>query len=258
MYCLVIACLSMISGDMLSTRLISGFYCYSGSHDRASDVYYWLAFVPLSFAIPYLYVFWVFFDVIFRSNLLPARGKRRDLSVYFFRISFVFLFMWMPAIVMVFMVRGRAHPWAVWAVGTWSHLQGLVSASIACLKPDIAESVNKFVTCQQCRDNGQEDSQTDSRGQGSSFFQLYVTRSSGGAVKRSEEASDNEDIPEQDQSFQFVDEARNETSADETSSHHLRGITEFSSSAFLGNKDCEKEIGNTSNKVQTEQDEDLI
>ena len=211
-YCLFLGFLILISGEMLSARPMSGFFCIAGSHDHASDLFFWLFFVPLSFGIPYLIVFWVFYDVMFRSKLLPARGKRRDLSVYFFRISFVFLFMWMPAIVIHFMCRGRTSPWVVWAVATWSHLQGLVSAGIACLKPDIYQSVIDLLRCKKCYSNmDQQGGGSSSIGLANSSFLKSFAKSSVSDVVAKRNHSDDgsseaEDIPAQDRNFQFLDE----------------------------------------------------
>mmetsp|Transcript_35972 Transcript_35972/g.86605 ORF Transcript_35972/g.86605 Transcript_35972/m.86605 type:complete len:442 (-) Transcript_35972:171-1496(-) len=145
LYAVVLGTLCFYSGDIFQIGLHSGFYCFPQPTDSRSDLFYWLVFIPLAVGIPYIYVFWVLFDVTCRSKLLPPAGKRRELSIYFFRIAFVFLFMWLPVLVVDFMLRGISSPWAVWSAAAWSHLQGLVSACLACLKPDVGQAVKTFL-----------------------------------------------------------------------------------------------------------------
>lgn len=167
---------AMEDGLLPRVGLVSGIFCYPSTYSLASDLFYWLVYNPLSFGIPYLYVFWVFYDVVIRSKLLPPMGKRRHLSIFFFRISFVFLAMWMPAIVLMFMFRGRVSPWVIYAVGTWSHTQGFVSAAIACCKPDIYTAVKQLVLCRVCGTSSHNQASSGTSRSASGFFPRYFLR----------------------------------------------------------------------------------
>lgn len=64
----------------------AGFTCAVSETTTSSDtLLWWLVLVPLMFGIPYLYTAWVVYNVVVRSNLLPLKGRRRELSLYFFR-----------------------------------------------------------------------------------------------------------------------------------------------------------------------------
>jgi len=56
----------------------------------------------------------------------------------------------MPAAVLLFMIGGRASPWATWTAGAWAHLQVAVSAVLSLLKGDVANAVRDFVCCRVC------------------------------------------------------------------------------------------------------------
>lgn len=207
-FCILLGCLSLMSGQMMSPMSISGLYCFAGTHDRASDLFFWLVFAPLSIGIPYLYVFWVVFDVTVRSKLLPAKGKRRELSIYFFRIFFVFYVMWLPTIAADFMGRGRASPWVVWATATWGHLQGLASAAIACLKPDIAIAVKDLLLCRQQPHSTDNQTHSERNYDGLGISSSIFWNSAKNSDKRAApDRSGDMAIPSQDHNFQFSDEA---------------------------------------------------
>ncbi|CAM9173721.1 unnamed protein product, partial [Heterosigma akashiwo] len=127
------------------TGLRSGLACLPSEIDQASSIMLWAVFFPLFAGLPLLYFAWVSFDVYYH-NLMPPTGKRRLLTIYFGRIELVFIAMWIPSLVLIFMVA-NAKPWLAFAGGTWSHLQGAFSALVSLLKPDIQEAVTRFVTC---------------------------------------------------------------------------------------------------------------
>jgi hypothetical protein len=56
-------------------------------------------------------------------KLLPPSGKRRLLTIYFGRLCLVFIIMWIPAFVVMFVATEWLSPWVDWVGGTWSHLQ---------------------------------------------------------------------------------------------------------------------------------------
>jgi hypothetical protein len=115
--------------------------------DTQSTIFFWLCFFPLFVGIPVVYVVYVCYDVMVVRKLLPPKGKRRVLSVYFFRLILVFLIMWLPTFIVLFVAAPWLPTWAHFAGGTWSHLQGAVSAVVSLFKPDIWNAVQRFVTC---------------------------------------------------------------------------------------------------------------
>ena len=77
----------------------SGFTCQPTELTVTSTVMFWFVLAPLTFAIPYVYATYVCVDVVYCSKLLPPKGRRRDLSIYFFRYvsashDNLFFFVW--------------------------------------------------------------------------------------------------------------------------------------------------------------------
>ena len=128
------------------TAAISGMGCLALEHDRNSSLVFYLLYLPAVAFIPFGYVLYVCWD-IWKNNRLPPRGRRRTLAVYFFRIILAFAVMWMPYFILMFMAGVWIHSWGLWAAGTWGHLQGLVSACVSLMKPDIYRAVQEFLHC---------------------------------------------------------------------------------------------------------------
>ncbi|CAJ1947289.1 unnamed protein product [Cylindrotheca closterium] len=127
---------------------VTGLGCLPVETDGASTLFFWLVFFPVFAGIPLVYVMWACFDV-YRRNLLPPRGKRRLLFIYYARLVGMFVVMWVPSIVLAFVMP--ISPEYFFAGGTWSHLQGGVSAVVALMKPDILQAVKRFIKC-RCDD----------------------------------------------------------------------------------------------------------
>eukprot|EP00934_Nitzschia_sp_Nitz4_P007200 Nitzschia sp. Nitz4//scaffold412_size15754//14061//14756//NITZ4_008873-RA/size15754-exonerate_est2genome-gene-0.2-mRNA-1//-1//CDS//3329551330//7190//frame0 len=123
----------------------AGFLCLPAEQNLTHTLVWWFFMAPISFAVPYVYAAWVFFDVIVRSKLLPPKGKRRELTVYFFRIGTMFLFLWTPTIAIMSIFQGLLSPWWSWGIGLFSHTQGLVSALMTMGKQDIRDAVRDFM-----------------------------------------------------------------------------------------------------------------
>jgi hypothetical protein len=198
---------------------MAGLVCVPVEYDRASTLFFWLAFVPLFIGIPLCYVGFVVWDVLYHK-LLPPRGKRRVIGVYFFRICVVFVVMWIPT-VLVFYVLSRLDPWAVWASAVWSHFQGFVSSTVSLLKPDVARAVKDFFYCRACSAQGDTYDVSDSfrSSYWGSRSMHYARRFSfrRNTPSRNEQVSEDEkksgeddfydDVPRQSQeSYQFLDE----------------------------------------------------
>eukprot|EP00934_Nitzschia_sp_Nitz4_P006917 Nitzschia sp. Nitz4//scaffold412_size15754//9409//10414//NITZ4_008872-RA/size15754-processed-gene-0.18-mRNA-1//-1//CDS//3329551327//6907//frame0 len=69
--------------------LQAGFLCLQAQENLTHMLVFWLFMAPIHFVVPYLYAAWVFYDVVFRSKLLPPKGKRRELTVFFFRVWYL-------------------------------------------------------------------------------------------------------------------------------------------------------------------------
>ena len=63
----------------------AGFLCQPMVENWRHTVVWWVVMAPLTFGLPYVFASYVFYDVIIRSKLLPPKGKRRELTIYFFR-----------------------------------------------------------------------------------------------------------------------------------------------------------------------------
>jgi hypothetical protein len=104
------------------TKLYSGEACAPQEYSRSSTLFFFFAFFPCFVGIPLAYVCYVLYDIM-KNKLLPPTGKRRLLAIYFFRLVVAFVLMWIPALVLIFIVGSWISPWATWTGGSWSHLQ---------------------------------------------------------------------------------------------------------------------------------------
>jgi hypothetical protein len=189
-YCAFLGTWGLIDNENFPfhTGLPSGLACLPIERDTQSTIFFWLCFFPLFVGIPVVYVAYVCHDVLVRK-LLPPIGQRRTLVVHFFRLILVFLIMWLPTFIMLFMVASGLPPLAHFVGGTWSHLQGAVSAGVSLLKPDIRNAVQRFVTCQECCDVEEEPENDGQRSSAwiSSTFRTHVSgfdmNCIGGSVK---------------------------------------------------------------------------
>ena len=141
----------------MRVSMTSGVGCLPHEYDRPSAIFQWLVFIPCLALIPTGFACYVSFDVWYRK-LLPPLGKRRELAVYFFRIVAIFLIMWVPSVLLMFLLGGYLPPWTASVGGSWSHFQGAVSGMASLMKRDIREAFLEFVTCG--RITPQEDSST--------------------------------------------------------------------------------------------------
>ena len=68
-----------------SSGIQAGFTCIVADTTPKASFGFWFLIVPLAFGIQYIFVTYVFLDVVCWSKLLPPKGIRRELSIYFFR-----------------------------------------------------------------------------------------------------------------------------------------------------------------------------
>ena len=121
---------------------LSGEICLPTEYNKASTIFYFVAYVPLSAGIPMIYLTYVCFDIWYR-NLMPPKGKRRLLSIYFARILGSFFLLWTPYLLATWLAGGK--PWVMWTTSIWGHLQGAISAGLSLLKPDIKQGFDDFI-----------------------------------------------------------------------------------------------------------------
>ena len=124
----------------------SGLACIPVEIDQRTSYFFWFVFFPLFAGIPVVYVVWVCFDIWYKK-LLPPSGKRRLLVIYFGRVIMVFLVVWVPYFLLLFVLSTWVPHYGHFIGGTLTHLQGVVSAGVSLLKPDIYYAVKSFVTC---------------------------------------------------------------------------------------------------------------
>ena len=130
------------------TDLQNGLVCLPISFDKASTIVFWVAFFPIMSGFPLLYCFYVVWDV-WRKQLLPPPGKRRELMIYFYRITGVFAVMWVPGVFFFYAsaVLPKVNVWAIYVASVWSHSQGAVAAAVSMMKEDVYGAVMNLVWC---------------------------------------------------------------------------------------------------------------
>lgn len=135
-----------IPGDPLEIVSHKGMFCLAGEGSRTSSLTFWLVMLPSIVLVPLGIVLWTSFQVI-RYNMLPMRGRRRALAVFFTRLLFVFVIMWMPAILFIFIGGTWGRPWLAMGGATWSLMQSGASALAALSKDDIRKAVLDLLFC---------------------------------------------------------------------------------------------------------------
>ncbi len=129
--------------------IYQGYACLVKDYDDPSTIFFWLGFLPLCVFIPMIYVISCIVRV-YRGGMLPPPGQRSTLYMYF-SLIFVFVFMWLPFILITF-VWGPASPgvdstWVLWIGAQFSHLQGLASVWTILLKLDIRSAFVGTISC---------------------------------------------------------------------------------------------------------------
>ena len=99
---------------------LSGLACIPLEANLPSSLFFWLFFMPIFSVIPIGYVLYVSVD-IYQRQLLPPRGKRRMLALYFGRIVLVFLALWGPYFLLNYLLATVLPTWVVFAGGTLTH-----------------------------------------------------------------------------------------------------------------------------------------
>jgi hypothetical protein len=76
-------------------------------HDKGGLIAYSLSYIVLALG-PFAYSFYVLVRVL-KGKLLPLSGRTRVLALYFFRIVFIFIFMWIPSIILINLERSNKY-----------------------------------------------------------------------------------------------------------------------------------------------------
>jgi len=114
----------------------SGFACFPLECDLPSTLFFGVIFAPAFMVIPLIYAIWVAVDVLWWRKLLPPRGRRRKLVLYFARLMGVCIIMWLPFLVICTIGNNvQLSSWTFWAGSVWSHLQGIVSVELCAHVP---------------------------------------------------------------------------------------------------------------------------
>lgn len=156
------------------TWLVYGTLCVPQPFDDPSMIFFYTVYFPAMLLIPFLYVLYAG-TVIWKRNLLPPEGKRRVLAIYFFRLAAVFIVMWIPALIMLFISGAwSSNAWVEWFGGLWGHCQVIVSATLSLMKPDISTAFREFyyrlfVHCCPCF-TGDDDGVMGTADDGSSYY----------------------------------------------------------------------------------------
>eukprot|EP00546_Thalassionema_frauenfeldii_P017562 CAMPEP_0178896558 /NCGR_PEP_ID=MMETSP0786-20121207/1245_1 /TAXON_ID=186022 /ORGANISM="Thalassionema frauenfeldii, Strain CCMP 1798" /LENGTH=472 /DNA_ID=CAMNT_0020566985 /DNA_START=397 /DNA_END=1815 /DNA_ORIENTATION=+ len=123
----------------------AGLACLPVEFSIGSTIFFWLVFIPAFFGIPFAIFLHVCWDV-HRKKMLPSNERTRQLFIFFMRLTLVFILMWLPTVVLLFAI-GVPDVWASFVGGSWSHLQGLVSAAFCLTKADVRSAVVHFICC---------------------------------------------------------------------------------------------------------------
>jgi len=88
-----------------------GAACLPLVFDQKSNIFFFAVFLPIFALIPLLYSFFIAI-LVWRHNLMVgAADQTRNLSIYFFRLIVVYLVMWLPSLVFLFVAGGFINPW---------------------------------------------------------------------------------------------------------------------------------------------------
>ena len=121
----------------------SGMACVPLAYDVGSEAFLWCVYLGLVALLPLggiLYMAWDVFSHGFHRGL---SGAKRELLNFFVLVLAVYLVMWLPSIVTMWIFDARMPGGNAFNFfgGLWSHLQGLVSAFLFLRKRDVLDAV---------------------------------------------------------------------------------------------------------------------
>ena len=95
---------------------------------------------------PNFYILYIINDIRSRGLLPPSGSKTRAVAFFFIGVTTIFLAVWMPAFLMMFVI-GSFNSWIIFVVGVWSHSQGIITAAFALLRLEIRKAFTDFICC---------------------------------------------------------------------------------------------------------------
>jgi hypothetical protein len=129
-------------------------------YSRASTLFFWLVYLPLTLGMPIVFASYVVVDIL-KNKLLPPTGKRRALTMFLLRLCFLYFAIWLPFLIL-FLVGNFIiiNPLIHWTGAAISHLQGLFSAMFCLTNQDIRTSFGLVITCQPAHLEDNDDAPT--------------------------------------------------------------------------------------------------
>ena len=135
-----IACWIFIPSLPIEDNAIGGLSCLPVAYSVGSELFLWTAFLSPVAIVPLCIVG----AYAFSTRHLHASLDEKTLALlsFFSTILAVLLFMWVPSIILIWGLEPRGYGlWIAFVGGVWSHVQGLVSASVYLRKPDIRQAI---------------------------------------------------------------------------------------------------------------------
>ena len=90
--------------------LQNGLACLPVMYSNESMIFFFAAFLPVLVAIPAVYVIYIAIQ-IWRRRLLPLTGRTRNVSIFIARLILVFIVMWLPSLILMFIASFWIQPW---------------------------------------------------------------------------------------------------------------------------------------------------
>lgn len=103
---------SWIFWDILPHQpgLQNGLACLPVMYSSESMIFFFAVFVPVLVGFPAMYVMYVAIR-IWRLRLLPSSGSTRNVSIFIARLILVFIVMWVPSLILMFIASFWIPPW---------------------------------------------------------------------------------------------------------------------------------------------------
>lgn len=123
---------------------IAGIACFAADYDFTSLIFFWVVFVVAFAGIPIVIIAIILIELVCVKKVIKKlAGSSKDtkgavaLAKFFGKLFVVFVLMWGPAIMGVWIFGGETlMPWLTAFGGMWSHFQGAVSAYFYTSDPD--------------------------------------------------------------------------------------------------------------------------
>ena len=111
-----VAMMTLFQLPFYKSGLHIGAACLPLAFDRQSEIFFYCFFLPCFALIPLIYSCWKV-CLVLRNKLWPSSERARCLSIYFSRLIIVYLLMWLPSLLLLFVLGDKVNPW----VRNWLH-----------------------------------------------------------------------------------------------------------------------------------------